>query len=145
MLKKDDNTNKRLIRYDYLIITVVILIIAIVAYPIYKDHVIYTKRTEAKFNLLNLVGAMERHYSKYNSYESATIGTNPTTDIINNEMTVGNWYKLEIASQTDHDYTLRAIPQNQQAIDDTKCGILTISKFGEKRISGQGPISKCWD
>ncbi len=136
--------NKRSKIYDYIILITVTIIIVIFAYPIYRNYVISTKRTEAKFTLLNLIGAMERHYSKYNTYKSATIDTDPATDVLGSNITIGNWYKVEIINQTDHDYILKAIPQNQQAIDDIKCGTLIISKFGEKKISGTGSLSTCW-
>lgn len=128
-----------------IILIVIISTIILVAYPMYKRHVINTKRSAAKFALLKLVGAMERHYTKFNTYKSATIGKNPTTDIINNANIIDNWYRLEITHQTDYDYVLSAIPLNDQAKEDTKCGTLSISKYGDEKISGTGETSECWD
>lgn len=139
------NVSKKIKIYDSLILILVVFIIIAVAYPIYRNHVIAMKRSEAKLALYNLAGAMERHYSKYNTYESATIATNPATDIRANNLTIGSWYKLEIAYQTNYDYIIKAIPLKEQAYDDTKCGVLSITKFGEKRITGKGPLSKCWN
>lgn len=121
----------------------ILLIVALIAYPLYQDHLISVRRNSAKISLLQLAAAMEKHYAKYNSYENATINQDQKTDIGSHSTTNGGWYILEITQQTDYDYTLSAIPQDRQQ-NDSQCGTLSLNKSGEKSISGEGTASSCW-
>ena len=138
------NMFSKYIILDLLILIAILGIIFVIAHPLYTNHVISTKRLEAKISLLNLAASLERYHSKHKTYKTATINTDATTDVLANDMTIDNLYKISITSSSSKDFTIVATPQATQAKEDLICGTLSITKFGEKNISGTGPISKCW-
>ena len=130
--------------FDFIILTVILIIITSISYPLYKNHITSTQRSEAKIALFNLVGAMERYYATNKTYKTATLNKNKDTDIAKYSLASGELYTFQIISQSDTDFTLQATPTGTQAENDLQCGNLKISKFGEKSISGSGPLHKCW-
>lgn len=134
---------------ELLIVLSIIAILTSLGYPSCKHYLEESRRLDGQTALMDLANRMEHYYSEHNSYSTATIATNPDTDIFPSEVTQGEWYILSIISQDDNNYTLQATPQNAQ-IDDIECQSLTLNTFGEKNITAgpsgnpTGTVEKCW-
>lgn len=120
-------------------ITLLILGIIIgISYPLYTQHVVATRRTEAKTALFDLAVRMERFYTEQNSYAGATfdkLSVAPKTS--------HDFYSLTITS-TDSSYLLKAVPQGIQAENDKGCATLTLDQHGVKNITGTDSQHHCW-
>lgn len=129
---------------ELMIVLAIISILTTFAYSSYTHHVVRTRRVEGKVALMDLAARMERFYLEKNSYLSATIATHSDTDVLASEKSSNGWYKLVITIKDPHHYVLAAIPQNSQAIDDPKCGTLTLSDTGVRGMSSSGDVRECW-
>lgn len=116
----------------------IISILAMIAYPLYTQHLFKARRSDAEIALLDLASGMERYYADHNSYLGATLENTETNKYSHND-----FYQMSIAMSTDEDYQLTAVPKNAQ-LKDTLCGNLGLNQLGEKTISGKGTVSECW-
>lgn len=64
---------------ELLIAMVVIAILAAIAYPSYRDHVLRGRLTDGAQALATLRAAMERHYQDHRTYATAMLGTQTVT------------------------------------------------------------------
>lgn len=106
---------------EMLVVVALVAILAGIAYPMYTQHIIKVRRTEAQTTLLSLAAHMERYFTEHNSYEGATI----PQDIQQ------NFYRLAIKTANAHTYQLSATPIGSQT-NDSQCGILSLSQSGQK-------------
>lgn len=109
------------------------------AIPSYIDHLTRTRRLSAETALMKMAGHMEAYFAEHNSYEGANL------DSLNlPEQVADNHYQLVIQEATASRFKLAALPQEIQARNDTRCGILMLNSQGEKQISGPGNLNECW-
>jgi len=113
-----------------LVITLAILgILAAIAYPSFEDHMRKTRRGDAQGALMGLSNALERYYTRNNTYAGALLGT---TGIFVNESPIdGNtkYYDLSIAASSATAYTVQAKPKGAQTGD----GLLQLDSNGPRR------------
>ncbi len=122
---------------ELMIVVVVIAILAAIAIPSYRQHVIKVKRTEAKVNLTDLAQKLQRCYTRSFSYnDGGCVVTLPPTSLPDGYYAITG----EVEAQT---FLLTATPQGSQA-DDTKCGNFTLDERGQQNISGSGDKNDCW-
>ncbi|CAM4419600.1 MAG: hypothetical protein LEGION0398_MBIBDBAK_00384 [Legionellaceae bacterium] len=122
-----------------ILITMAILGILIsLSYPLYVQHIIKTRRLEAKTTLYALAESLEQFYTENMTYNPVTL-----KQLGFDKFTLQGFYSLDIELQQDG-YLLKAIPQGIQAIQDKKCGILTLNSLGKTNISGTATINECW-
>ena len=115
------------------------ILTALCCLPIYSQHLTHAKRLEAEMNLIKLASALEQYYIVNHTYQNATL------NVLNfPEKIVRNHYQLAIASATETDFTLKAIPINQQVQSDHACATLLLNSKGEKSITGTGKLANCW-
>ncbi len=127
---------------ELMIAIVIVGILAAIGYPSYQEHVQSTKRAECAGGLVGLAGAMERFFTKNNSYigaGSAGGGGNTTgaPTIYDTQCPIDGGtatYNLTIEAATASTFEVRAAPTGAQSGD--KCGTLTLSNTGLKGISG---------
>ncbi len=129
---------------EVMIALVIVAILAAIAYPSYRDSVTRTRRAEGKAALLDLANRMERYFIDRNTYATATIAAGATTDVLGSNLTENGYYQMQIQAQAATTYTIRAVPQGQQATNDATCGNLTLTNAGVKGISGGGNAQDCW-
>ncbi|WP_131781409.1 type IV pilin protein [Legionella gresilensis] len=135
---------------ELMIVVVIAAILAAIAYPSYRDYVTRSRRADGQAALLDLASRMERYYTQQNTYQTATIGTGNATDVRGTNLSPDQWYTLSITAQTPSSYTLQAVPNNQQATNDSRCQTLTLNSLGVKGITAgpggapTGPASRCW-
>ncbi|MCK5877831.1 MAG: hypothetical protein KAG43_09365, partial [Candidatus Marithrix sp.] len=133
----------------------IIGILAAVAYPSYRQHVLTSNRLEAKSSLMELSQLQENFYVENNRYASnldsldagqagfekkgsAFISKNGRLDL------VSGYYELKLLG-VNTTYTLTAIALDPQT-DDKSCIKFTIDNAGRKRAedSDEQNNDKCW-
>jgi len=119
---------------EIMIVVAIIGILAGIAYPNYMDHVLKSRRTDAKTALLSLQQAQEKLRGNCNVY-AQTIGTgnncvrgNAATTRVNGSSTSPEgWYNLTITGASNTGYTLIAsVVSTGKQTGDTKCKSLVI-------------------
>ena len=129
---------------------VIVGILALIAIPSYRDYIVRARRSDGQSALLDLASRMERYYSERNTYQSATIGTGGTNDVLNRTTSLENWYTLSITNAAANTYTLQATPTGTQGTYDTRCQSLTLNNLGAKGITTgpagtpSGTVAQCW-
>lgn len=124
---------------ELMIVLVIIGILSSVSLPIYSGHVIRARRLEAEMNLIRLSNALEKYFLLNNTYQNASLQNLNISEKISD-----NQYQLHIASATETDYLIEAIPLKNQEKSDTFCGILILDSEGSKKITGTGTTRECW-
>jgi len=120
---------------ELMIVVIIIGILASIAYPSYVDSVRKARRSDAQAVLVESANIMERAYTEFNAYNSAStalpFSVSPKTGT--------TYYNLSFSARTATTYIIRAIPTGSQTADD--CLTLTLSSTGAKTASGTG---SCW-
>ena len=128
---------------ELMIAVVVLGLLAVIAFPSYRDHVIKAKRAEGRTALLKAAQLQERYFSDQNAYAStaqlktamavtsASIysGENPSND-------KGNYAITVAVPNPPLSFTLTATPQG--SFSDAECGNLTITERGVRCWSTSG-------
>lgn len=123
---------------EIMIVVLIIAVLAAIALPSYNDQVTRTRRATAAACLLERAQFMERYYTTGLTYVGAP---NPAQC-----QDIQAFYQVSfVATPTANAYTLRAVPQGQQAARDTACGTLSINQRGVRTVSATGadPMT-CW-
>ena len=130
---------------EMLIVIIIIAIVASVAYPSYLESSRKSRRNDAKIALTDLASRMERYYSENNTYATATIASNPSTDVLSSAASADGHYTLSITAQTATTYTIgAAIATGGSQVGDDKCGNFALTNTGLQTVSGTKPASYCW-
>ena len=132
-----------------LIITIAIIgILAGIAYPSYTESVNRAKRAQAQTAIVSLAQAMERVFTRNNSYAAATLGSG-ATDIFPSAVpaTGTQFYTLSLSNLTATGYTITATRLAGSAMASDKCGNYTLTAAGAKGIvsnTGGTTVATCW-
>jgi len=135
---------------ELMIVFTILGIMAAFAYPSYRDSITRARRYDGQTALLDLANRMEHYYFEQHTYEGATLGTGNASDVLSSNHSAQNWYILMISAQTALNFTLEAIPQGSQAIEDKNCQTLTYNSLGVKGTTEgpygapHSPSSQCW-
>jgi type IV pilus assembly protein PilE len=131
-------TNKKIKGFtliEVMITVVIVAIISAIAYPLYTDYVLSSRRAVAVKALTELSSRMQRHWQNRipRSYPATvtSVGMASTTE--------GNHYTLQIASSSTTSFTVQAVAigSSPQA-NDSGCTTMTLSATGQKSPA------KCW-
>lgn len=124
---------------EVMIVVVIVGILASIAYPSYREHVLRGNRVEGQALLMEAAARQERFYAQNNSYV--------TSDTNRSQLNVGEskyakYYTLSVGqTANDGGYTLTATQQ----FGDSACGNLTLNARGEKGRTGSGKTQEeCW-
>lgn len=120
---------------EVMVVVVIIGIIASIALPSYREHVIKTRREAGKACLMRAVQTMERFYTTSLAYNAAG-----SPAVFPCEADTAPHYTIGISNVTAKGYTLSAAPQGTQGAQDTQCGTLSINATGTKSPATTG----CW-
>jgi type IV pilus assembly protein PilE len=127
---------------ELMTVMVIIAILAGIAIPSYRAYVIRANRSEAKTALMFYAGALERCFTRYNSYaynSNAALGC-----AVNFPQSSDNgYYQITTSARTATTFTLLATPQGAQAAD-TGCGNLSLDQLNTRAGSGTKTVAECW-
>ncbi len=143
-----------------LMITVAIIGILVgIAYPSYTNHVLKSRRTEAKAILLEVAAAQESFFAQQNTYTTdlgTASGLNFLTKYDGNSGTLiyseNDYYKVTVhtcinpSAELDSCYRLVATAnQATSQKSDTECGFLEFDGRGRKTNTGRDGKMACWN
>jgi type IV pilus assembly protein PilE len=125
-----------------MVVVLIVSILAAIAYPGYRSHVVKTQRAAAKGCLLQYAALMERYYTTQLTYVDADDLDVPGCAGEGN-MPLNYTFSLVPADLTASTYTARAVPTTAFAARDTQCGTLTLDQAGVRGVSS-GTLADCW-
>lgn len=132
---------------EMMIVAAIVGILASIAYPSYQNHLIRTRRADAKANLLELAQLMERNFTLTGRYNldagGNAITAPPWTEAPRDSGTKFYDLRFQTATLTASAFTLEAVPKNAQT-GDTLCSTLRIDQAGNKTETGTGTVADCW-
>jgi type IV pilus assembly protein PilE len=130
--------NRGVTLIELIIVIVIVGILAAIAIPGYRAYIIRANRSDAKAALLATAGALERCFTRFNSYAAAD-GCAVAFPANSTE----NHYVVTAPVQTAVAFSLSAAPQGGQA-GDTGCGNFTLNSTNARNVSGTKPWRECW-
>jgi type IV pilus assembly protein PilE len=135
---------------ELMIVIVVVAILVGIALPSYQQHVIKTKRSLGKAELMEVLARQEQFFVNNRQYATtlAALGlSDPYAIDANGEevLTTADEriYEISLVSPTTAAFSVRALPQRGQT-KDSWCGTLTISSTGVQSETGSAPLAECW-
>lgn len=123
---------------ELLIAVAIVGILATIAIPSYQRYVIETTRSEATTALIDTAQQLERCFTKYGAYNSASCNASAY-------VTEGGSYQVALDTVTATSFTLTATAQGNQ-IRDTDCRTFVVNQAGTKTSKkADGTASTdCW-
>lgn len=137
---------------ELIVVVAIIAMLASIGYPMYKQHVLRGHRAAAAAALLNVASRMETFRldnKTYNTTDMTSLGFGLDPLYINSEgfevPQAAAKYKIDVKTASAVNYTLSAIPVNNQTVD-TDCAEMTLNNVGVKAAtnSGGGASTICW-
>lgn len=123
---------------ELLVVVAIVAILASIAIPSYRRHVLHGNREAAESLILEIASAQERYMVDNRSYapDVATLGYSSSVQ----PPAVSANYIVSLApvAGPPPSYVITAVPQGGQ-VEDTACATLTLSGDGTK-----SPSADCW-
>lgn len=130
---------------ELLIVLTIVAILASIAIPNYRQHIVRARRDDAKAALVDLATRLEQFYVSHHSYAKATIGSGTDTDVLANFFSPEHFYQLKIIKQTETRFIIEASPIKNQAKADTQCASFRLNELGEQSVTGASDSKACWN
>lgn len=123
---------------ELIIVAVIVGILAAVAIPSYRTHILKANRAAAESFIMNVANKQEQYMLDARSYATtlAALGMTTPTEVAQN---YGNPV-ITVSAGPPPGYTIRATPQGAQAGDP--CGYVQIDQTGAKTAAGG--TASCW-
>jgi type IV pilus assembly protein PilE len=130
---------------ELLVVLVLIGIVAALALPGYRQHVLRVHRTEAMTALLQLQLAEEKFYLRHNQY-TANIAAAPPAGLGLSADSASNRYLLSVALAADaQTFIATATPAPGGGQDaDLECLAFSVDARGRRAVSGARDARYCW-
>lgn len=129
---------------------VVIAVLAAIAIPMWRTHLLRVRRAEARDALTNLQAAQDRYFGRRARYANAAELTTRAPDGLGlSSSSAQGLYAITLETTADglgFLATARAIPQAGQDGDD-RCAVFTIDHVGQMSAadsSGADRSADCW-
>lgn len=125
---------------ELLIVMVIIGILAAIAIPGYRAYTIRANRADGKAALLSTAGALERCFTRFNSYAAADGCALDFSALMSTE----GHYQITAPTQTAVAFSLTATPVGAQAAD-SDCRNFTLTSANVRGVTGTKPWRECWN
>jgi type IV pilus assembly protein PilE len=131
---------------ELMIVTVVVAILGSIAVASYRGYVQRAARSEAKAALLDAQADLERCFTRFNRYSSATAGDCVAADTLTTGLpTPEGRYTITATFPTTTTYTLTASQRVGGGVtDDAKCRTFTLTNVGARGSTGSASVAECW-
>ena len=131
---------------ELMIVVVIIGVLASIAYPSYRQHIMRSNRTEARVALEQVAGTLEKCYTRYMRYDD--VANCPAANQFNAGAgfnTAQGHYRITATFPLATQFRLTATPQNRQ-VSDTECMNFTLNETGARGVSGTAAATpqRCW-
>lgn len=132
---------------ELLVVVVLVAVLATVAIPSYRSHVLRTHRVESRTALLALAVAQEKFFLQHNTYATQAELSEAPPDGLGLAGTSANArYVLSIDGASESDYSATATATGAQ-VSDHDCATFSINALGQRsatRLDGSAS-SACWN
>jgi type IV pilus assembly protein PilE len=122
---------------EMLVVLLLAGLIAALALPAYRRHMVRVNRTEATTTLYQIASAEERHYLRHGSY---------TEDLTLLSTGDARHYGFSVSAADDgQSFIASATPRpggGQEA--DGECLVFSLDHRGRRAVSGSRDTSSCW-
>lgn len=130
--------------FELLVVLAVVGVIATIALPAYRHHVLRVNRAEAMTALAHLQSAEEFHFLRHNSYTASVHAAPPAG--LGLVVNASNKYALSVALAADgQSYVATAAPTPAGGQgDDHECLAFSIDARGRRAVTGTAGTQRCW-
>jgi len=140
---------------ELMVVVAIVTIIAAIAIPNYRNHVIKTNRSAAESFMLQVANKEEQVMLDARLYASVALAAGTNANFLNQPPTGLNMsvppevtrnYNLSVIATTNPPgYTISAAPNGTSQIDTT-CGTLMLDQSGAKGCNGAltCSVAQCW-
>lgn len=126
---------------ELMIVVVIIGVIAGIAYPLYTNYMLTSRRTEATTMLHQVSGRQEQFFKDNKRY------ANNMTEMgysANSELSPNSYYAVNVTAASLGGYTIQAVPQTKKGQNsDTDCLAITYQHDGVATDGIRTP-ALCW-
>jgi type IV pilus assembly protein PilE len=137
---------------ELMIVVAIVGILAAVAIPSYTQYQTRTKRAIGKSMLSQVANRQEQYFADNKTYadnlsDLGYAGDSIGVDVQSKSVAstdTGAVYVISVAAAATRTFSLQAAPANQQALNDTGCGTLTLNQAGTKGATGPSGADGCW-
>lgn len=128
---------------EILVVVLVVGVIAALALPAYRQHLVRVNRAEATTTLYEIAAAEERHFLRHGRY-IADITTAPPAGL--GLVTTSRGYSFDVAMAEDgQTFIASATPTRAGGQDgDGECLVFSLDHRGRRAVSGSRETSFCW-
>ncbi len=130
---------------ELMVVVIIIAIVAAFAYPTYRQHVVKTRRADAKGSLAELAQLQEDFYVNNPSRQYATsfaqLNIGGAFELKDDDTLISRegYYEITFSPTATADFTLTATPTSKGGQDqDNDCLQFTIDSLGQKEPA------QCW-
>jgi len=130
---------------EVMIVVAMIAVLAAVALPTYQSSVRKARRADARSALVTTAQLMERYATEHsgNGYSSAILSTVPGSTVVAKPASDNGYYALRLGNLGTATFTLSAVPQGGQAVDE--CATFTLDERGVRGLTGTSKsVAECW-
>ena len=122
---------------ELMIVVAIVGILASVAVPMYREHVLQSRRSEARAAIEEIRNRQYEFFQNYKRYGSLTEISQPDT-------TPGGYYLLTVAASALR-FSATATAINNQ-VEDTECAVFSITSVDTfiSYDSSNGQTYDCW-
>ena len=135
---------------EALTVMVVVVVLAAIAIPMYRNHLLRVRRADAGAALLALQNAQDRHFGMHARYADAGELARPAPGGLGlAEKSARGFYRIELHAAADglgYRATASVIPAEGQEAD-TRCAQMSIDQNGQRRAvdaDGVDRSADCW-